>query len=139
MSQMGFFDVQNRLRSLDKVGDPLEKLNQVIPQEEFRGVLRKTLRSKEKKRSVDEQCVPFQRTGSDVEKGRLQKPRVRKREPRQILDACTNQKEPHQVEDTVESGTCVWVYGDGDECEGVSAGCGDGKGGDEDRNEEFGV
>ena len=52
MGQMGFFDVQNRLRKVDKVGDPLEKLNRIIPWEEFRGTLKKALRSKEKKNAV---------------------------------------------------------------------------------------
>jgi len=49
LGQMGFFDVQNRLRSLDKAGDPLEILNNVIPWEEFRDTLRQALRNRERK------------------------------------------------------------------------------------------
>lgn len=49
MGQTGFFDLENRLKSLDEIGDPLVTLNRVIPWEEFRGLLRKALRNKERK------------------------------------------------------------------------------------------
>jgi IS5 family transposase len=49
MGQTGFFDLQDRLKSLDEMGDPLEALNRVIPWEQFRGLLRKALRDKERK------------------------------------------------------------------------------------------
>lgn len=49
MGQLGFFDVQKRLRGLDEFGDPLETLNRLIPWEEFRGLLREALRNKERK------------------------------------------------------------------------------------------
>jgi len=49
VGQTGFFDLQDRLKSLDEMGDPLEALNRVIPWEEFRGLLRKALRDKERK------------------------------------------------------------------------------------------
>jgi IS5 family transposase len=49
MGQTGFFDLENRLRGLDKMKDPLQALNQVVPWEDFRGMLRKALRDKEKK------------------------------------------------------------------------------------------
>jgi len=39
--QLGFFDWEDRLKKLDKNGDPLVKLNQVIPWESFRGLLNK--------------------------------------------------------------------------------------------------
>ena len=31
MGQTGFFDYENRLKSLDKMGDPLVNLNQIVP------------------------------------------------------------------------------------------------------------
>jgi len=49
MGQTGFFDHENRLKSLDKMGDPLVTLNRVVPWEEFRWLLRKALRNKEHK------------------------------------------------------------------------------------------
>jgi IS5 family transposase len=49
MGQTGFFDLQNRLKSLDEMGDPLEALNRVVPWEDFRSMLRKGLRNKERK------------------------------------------------------------------------------------------
>ena len=46
--QLGFFDWEDRLKKLDKNGDPLVKLNQVISWESFRGLLNK-VREKDKK------------------------------------------------------------------------------------------
>jgi transposase, IS5 family len=39
--QRGFFDEQNRLELISKQGDPLEKLNEMIPWEIFRHQLKK--------------------------------------------------------------------------------------------------
>ncbi len=44
----GFFDIDFRLEQLDQCGDPLTKLNKVIPWEEFRADLEK-IREKERK------------------------------------------------------------------------------------------
>jgi len=49
VGQTGFFDLQDRLKSLDEMGDPLEALNQVIPWEDFRSMLRQGLRNKDRK------------------------------------------------------------------------------------------
>src|ERR1039458_6527924 len=49
VGQTGFFDLQDRLKSLDEMGDPLEALNRVIPWDDFRSVLRRGLRNKEQK------------------------------------------------------------------------------------------
>lgn len=49
MGQTGFFDLQNRLDSLDAMGDPLDALNQVVPWEDFRSMLRQGLRNKDRK------------------------------------------------------------------------------------------
>jgi len=49
VGQTGFFDLQNRLDSLDAMGDPLDALNQVIPWEDFRSMLRQGLRNKDRK------------------------------------------------------------------------------------------
>ncbi len=46
--QLGLFDWQNRFEKLDKNGDPLVKLNKVVPWNSFRSAL-ETLRSGEKK------------------------------------------------------------------------------------------
>lgn len=43
MKQHGFFDENDRLQELSKLGDPLEKLNTYIDWEIFRGILTKTL------------------------------------------------------------------------------------------------
>jgi IS5 family transposase len=48
MKQRGFFDEIDRLEELSKIGDPLEKLNEVIDWEMFRPILTRTL-SKEAK------------------------------------------------------------------------------------------
>jgi IS5 family transposase len=48
MKQRGFFDETDRLEELSKIGDPLEKLNDVIDWEMFRPILTRTL-SKEPK------------------------------------------------------------------------------------------
>lgn len=44
MAQPGFFDLDNRLESISRLGDPLEVLNRSIPWETFRPVLVKALR-----------------------------------------------------------------------------------------------
>jgi hypothetical protein len=36
MGQRSFFDVENRLRSVSKIGNPLERLAAMIPWESFR-------------------------------------------------------------------------------------------------------
>jgi hypothetical protein len=43
MKQRGFFDEQDRLTELSKLGDPLERLNNYINREEFRGILNRKL------------------------------------------------------------------------------------------------
>ena len=48
MNQLGLFDLQNRLESLEKVGDPLLRLNQVLPWDSFRPLLSR-IRDKERK------------------------------------------------------------------------------------------
>jgi len=49
MGQTGFYDLENRLKSLSDMGDPLEALNRVVPWDDFRSMLRKGLRNKERK------------------------------------------------------------------------------------------
>lgn len=39
MSQFGFFDVSSHLESLSSCGDPLLKLNELVPWESFRPLL----------------------------------------------------------------------------------------------------
>jgi hypothetical protein len=39
MKQHGFFDENDRLKELSKLGDPLERLNKYINWEQFRGQL----------------------------------------------------------------------------------------------------
>ena len=39
MKQKGFFDENDRLEELSKIGDPLEKLNELIKWEGFRDIL----------------------------------------------------------------------------------------------------
>jgi IS5 family transposase len=48
MKQKGFFDENDRLRELSKLGDPLEKLNKNINWESLRGILTKTLKKEAK-------------------------------------------------------------------------------------------
>lgn len=48
MPQTGLFDFHNRLSSLEQTGDPLERLNRLIPWETFRPILAK-LREKDRK------------------------------------------------------------------------------------------
>jgi transposase, IS5 family len=48
MGQIGFFDLEFRCRELEKNGDPLVKINQVIPWEDFREILERT-REKDRK------------------------------------------------------------------------------------------
>jgi hypothetical protein len=51
MMQLGLFDWQNRFEKLDKNGDPLVKLNTVVPWNSFRPAL-ETLRAREKKNNA---------------------------------------------------------------------------------------
>jgi transposase, IS5 family len=39
MGQRSFFDVENRLQSVSKMGDPLERLDTAVPWESFRSLL----------------------------------------------------------------------------------------------------
>ena len=49
--QLGLFDWQNRFEKLDKTGDPLAKLNKVVPWHSFRTAL-ETLRARDKKNNA---------------------------------------------------------------------------------------
>ena len=46
--QMGFFDRENRLEKLDRLGDSLVRLNNVIQWERFRPILTQALRKEPK-------------------------------------------------------------------------------------------
>lgn len=46
--QMGFFDIQDRYEALSEAGDPLESLRTMIPWENFRKPLKKTLERKDR-------------------------------------------------------------------------------------------
>jgi hypothetical protein len=46
MKQHGFFDENDRLKELSKLGDPLEGLNKYIDWEQFRGILTRIFRKK---------------------------------------------------------------------------------------------
>ena len=48
MKQKGFFDENDRLEELSKMGDPLEKLNKFIQWENFKGILKKALKKEAK-------------------------------------------------------------------------------------------
>jgi IS5 family transposase len=48
MKQKGFFDENDRLAELSKIGDPLEKLNKHINWEDFRGLLTKAFKKEPK-------------------------------------------------------------------------------------------
>ena len=48
MKQKWFFDENDRLVELSKIGDPLEKLNKYINWEDFRGILTKALNKEAK-------------------------------------------------------------------------------------------
>jgi IS5 family transposase len=48
MKQKGFFDENDRLAELSKIGDPLEKLNKYINWEDFRGLLTKAFKKEPK-------------------------------------------------------------------------------------------
>ena len=48
MAQPGLFDLDNRLESLSRLGDPLEILNQTIPWGSFRPTLTKSLKKDRK-------------------------------------------------------------------------------------------
>ena len=52
----GFFDIHFRLKQLDKFGDPLVKLNEVVPWESFRAEL-ESIRDKERKKLCRTQTV----------------------------------------------------------------------------------
>jgi IS5 family transposase len=43
MKQKGFFDENDRLKEISKLGDPLEKLNKFVKWEDFRGILTRSL------------------------------------------------------------------------------------------------
>lgn len=48
MSQIGLFDIENKLTELSKMGDPLEKLNKVINWNSFKPLLNKAFRKERK-------------------------------------------------------------------------------------------
>jgi transposase, IS5 family len=48
MSQIGLFDVDNRLAELSKMGDPLEKLNAVIDWKQFKPIIERAFRKDRK-------------------------------------------------------------------------------------------
>ena len=47
--QLGLFDFQNRIQELSDKGDPLQKLDKIIPWENFRDLLKKTVNKEEGK------------------------------------------------------------------------------------------
>ena len=50
MGQMGFFDLSNRYTGLDAKNDPLAKIDEVVPWEDFRGCLNAVWRRSDKAR-----------------------------------------------------------------------------------------
>ena len=50
MGQMGFFDLSNRYTGLDAKNDPLAKIDEVVPWEDFRGCLNAVCRRSDKAR-----------------------------------------------------------------------------------------
>jgi transposase len=48
MKQHGFFDENDRLKELSKLGDPLERLNKYIEREQFRGIVTRIFRKEPK-------------------------------------------------------------------------------------------
>ena len=59
MSQMGFFDVENRYAALDAKNDPLVKINAVVPWEAFRSRLENVWRKPADKRKSNSGCKPW--------------------------------------------------------------------------------
>ena len=53
MGQMGFFDIETRYRGLDAKGDPLVKINEIIPWESFRAELKAAWRRRRATRRPD--------------------------------------------------------------------------------------
>ena len=53
MKQKGFFDEDDRLKELSRIGDPLEKLNKTIAWEIFRPRLTKALKKKKPRGRAD--------------------------------------------------------------------------------------
>jgi hypothetical protein len=45
---MDFYDENDRLKELGKLGDPLERLNEYINWKQFRGILNRTLQKEHK-------------------------------------------------------------------------------------------
>ena len=65
MSQMGFFDVENRYAALDAKNDPLVKINAVVPWEAFRSRLENVWRKPADKRKSNSGCKPWGHRGVD--------------------------------------------------------------------------
>ena len=59
MSQMGFFDVENRYASLDAKNDPLAKINALVPWETFRSRLEQVWRKPADQRRSNAGCKPW--------------------------------------------------------------------------------
>lgn len=59
MSQMGFFDVENRYAALDAKNDPLVKINALVPWETFRSRLEEVWRKPADKRKSNAGCKPW--------------------------------------------------------------------------------
>ena len=52
MGQMGFFDLSKRYTGLDAKNEPLAKIDEVVPWEDFRGCLDAVWRHLEKRRRL---------------------------------------------------------------------------------------
>lgn len=59
MTQMGFFDVENRYAALDASHDPLAKINAVVPWETFRSRLENVWRKAPDERKSDAGRKPW--------------------------------------------------------------------------------
>jgi IS5 family transposase len=58
MGQMGFFDVSQRYEGLDRKGDPLPLISEMVPWEEFRPKLKAALKSKGLRKTAAERRSP---------------------------------------------------------------------------------
>ena len=78
MSQMGFFDVENRYASLDAKNDPLAKINALVPWETFRSRLEQVWRKPADQRKSNAGCKPWDaivlRQAQDVQSHRAVRP-----------------------------------------------------------------
>ena len=109
MGQRSFFDVESRLQSVSKMGDPLERLATAIPWESFRPLLAR-VHEKEHNSNAGRKLIDVALMFKVLILLALYNLAVRKSNTRSAADSRSRASSGLGIEDDVPDATTVWHF-----------------------------